>query len=155
MRYLVIALLLVLPTFSYSQIGKFSSYDKPIQLGKVERYLGNTYALYTLSYIELDSITRAYVITFTDENTLYNNDKAADIRTLSFKATEEELNYFYSFLQKGFTQTQIRSLEVGQDLVKTVITGSKFLHIVIKFHNGDSASFRVSKKQLPKLFGRK
>lgn len=155
MRYYILVLLLTFSLFGYSQIGKSLTYDNPTELGNVERYLGDTYALYTLSYIELDSKTKAYVLTFTNENTLYDNDKTPDVRSLGFTATQEEFDYFYSFLQQGFKQDQIRSLEVGQDLVKTITTGSRFLHINIDFQNGESASFRVSKRQLAKLFGKK
>ncbi len=154
MRYPILALLLTFSLYSYSQIGESYTYKNPTELGKVERYLGDTYALYTLSYVELDSKIKVYVLTFTNENTLYDIDRTPDLRSLCFTANQEEFDYFYSFLQQGFKEDQIRSLDVGQDIVKTVTTGSRFLHIFVNFRNGESASFRVSKRQLAKLFGK-
>ena len=153
MRYFLLAILLTLSPFGYSQIGKSVTYENPTELGEVERYIGKFYALYTLSYFDLDSKTRAYVLNFTNENTLYHN-QTPELKSLVFTATQEEFDYFYSFLQQGFKQDQVRALEVGRDLIKTVTTGSRFLHINVDFKNGESASFRVSRRQLTKLFGK-
>lgn len=146
--------MLTLSLFGYSQIGKTLTYENLIEVGEVERSIGGYYAAYTLSYIDLDSKTKAYVLTFSNENTLYSS-RTPDVRSLGFIATQEEFDYFYSFLLQGFNQDQFRSLEVGQTLVRTITTGSRFLHINVDFQNGERASFRVSKRQLAKLFGKK
>jgi len=154
MKHSALALLLTFSLIGNAQIGKMRAYEKPTELGKVERYIGNLYALYTLSYKELDSITNSYVLTFTNEQTLYDKNKTLDTRVLRFTATQEEFDYLYSFLEEGFKQVQNRSLEVGQDLVKTTKTSSKYLYIYVDYKNGESASFRVSKRELAKLFGK-
>lgn len=154
MRCVIISFLIFNYSISFSQIGKVNTYENLIELGRVERYVGNTYALYTFSFIEVDSINNVYVLSFTNENTLYNNS-SPDIRSVGFEATKDQLDYFFKFLLDGFDQKQIRTLDVGNHLVKTVPPSSKFLHIFIDFEGEDSASFRISKKQLARLFGRK
>lgn len=155
MRHLTLILLLTFSIIGNAQIGKIKTYEKPTELGRVDRYIGEFYALYTFSYTELNSETKAYVLTFTDEQTLYNRNKTAETKVLRFTATQEEFEYFYSFLEQGFKQDQNRSLEVGQDLVKTVKINSKYLYVYVNYTNGESASFRVTKRELAKLFGKK
>lgn len=155
MRHLALILLLTFSIIGNAQIGKIKTYEKPTELGRVDRYIGEFYALYTFSYTEINSETKAYVLTFTDEQTLYNRNKTAETRVLKFTATQEEFEYFYSFLEQGFKQDQNRSLEVGQDLVKTVKINSKYLYVYVNYTTGESACFRVTKRELAKLFGKK
>lgn len=70
-------------------------------------------------------------------------------------ATQDEYDYFYDFLIQGFKEDQIRSLEVGQDVVKTLPPISRFLYIYVNFKDGTSASLKLKKRQLTKLFGKK
>ena len=155
MRYFVLFIIFTFSSSSFSQIGKSETYENPTEVGRIERYLGDTHALYALSFTERDSKTKIYVLTFTNENTLYDNDKIPDLRALRFTATQDEFDYLYAFLQQGFNLKQIRSLEVGEHLVKTITGKSRFLYINVDFKDGDSAMFRVSKRQLAKLFGKK
>ncbi len=154
MRHSALALLLTFSLIGNAQIGKIKTYEKPTELGRVERYIDDLYALYTLSYRELDSNIKSYILTFTNEQTLYDKNKTLDTRALRFTATQEEFDYFYSFLEQGFKQVDNRSLEVGQDLVKTIKISSRYLYIYVDSKNGESASFRVSKRELAKLFGK-
>ena len=154
MRHLALIVLLTFSTIGNAQIGKIKTYEKPTELGRVDRYIGEFYALYTFSYTELNSETKAYVLTFINEQTLYDKNKTPETKVLRFTATQEEFNYFYSFLEQGFKQVQKRSLEVGQELVTTVKIKSIYLYIYVDYKNGESASFRVTKRELAKLFGK-
>ncbi len=155
MRNFILVLVLIISSDTYSQIGKSQIYDKPTEVGKVERLLGDTYSLYTLSFTEMEQGKTIYVLTFTNENTLYDNDNVTDIRALGFMATQNEFDYFYNFLRQGFKEDQMKSLEVGQDVVKTLTPRSRFLYISVDFKDGTSAMLKLTKRQLAKLFGKK
>lgn len=128
MEYFIISVVLFISSDIYAQIGKSQKFDKITKVGRVERILGNYYSLYTLSFIEEEKGKRTYVLVFTNEQTLYNNI-STDIRSLSFMATQNEFDYFYNFLYEGFKEDQIRYLEVGQDIVKTLPPRRRFLYI--------------------------
>lgn len=155
MKYFLLVLVLIISPDLYGQIGELETYNKITEVGKVERLVGNTYyALYTLSFVEVEKGKRNYILVFTNERTLYDSD-VADTRSLSFMATQSEFDYLYDFLIQGFNEDQIRSLEVGQNIVKTLPLTSKFMYIYVDFKDGKSASLKLKKRQLAKLFGRK
>lgn len=153
MRNFILFLVLIISSNTYAQIDKPQINYKFTEVGRVERLLGAYYTLYTLSFIEDEQGRRGYVLAFTNEKTLYDNN-GIDIRTLNFLATREEFDYFYIFLSQGFKEDQIRSLEVGQDVVKTLPLISRFLYIYVDFKDGTSASLKLKRKQLAKLFGK-
>jgi hypothetical protein len=55
----------------------------------------------------------------------------------------------------GFKEDQSRSLAVGEDVVKTTPLISGFLYIYVNFKDGTSATLKLKKRQLTKLFGKK
>lgn len=153
MKFLLISLVIVFSTNVYSQIGKSQIADKIIEVGSVERILGDYISVYSLSFLEKEGI-KFYALAFTNERTLYD-DNSPDQKILAFNATQDEFDYLYNFLLDGFEEEHIRYLEVGQDIIKTIPLTTKYLYVYVDYQDGTSASFKVSKWQLSKLFGKK
>ena len=153
MKYILISIVFLISSHVYAQRGKSKKVDKITEVGSVERILGDYISVYTLSFIEKDG-NNLYGLAFTNEQTLYDDD-SPDQKILTFTATQDEFDYFYNFLLEGFEEDQIRYLEVGQDILKTLPPISTFLYIYVDFKDGTSASFKLTKRQLSKLFGKK
>lgn len=153
MKYFLISLVFLVSSDAYSQIGKSRKADKMVEVGSIERILGDYISVYSLSYLEKNG-NKFYGLAFTNERTLYD-DNSPDQKILTFQATQDEFDYLYNFLLKGFEEEQIRYLDVGEDVLKTLPPTNKFLYIYIDFQNGTTASLKLKKKQLAKLFGKK
>ena len=154
MKYFIISIILFISSGIYAQIGKSKKLDKQTVVGEVKRIVGNYYSYYILAFKEDEGGKRTYSLAFTEEHNLYDMT-SADTRVLIFIATQNELDYLFNFLVEGFKENQSRYLEVGQDIVKTVPPIRKFLYIYVDFKDGTSASLKLKKRQLFKLFGKK
>jgi len=153
MRYFLISLIFLISSNLYSQIGQSKKVDKIIDVGSVERILGDYISVYSLSYLKKEGNT-FYALAFTNEQTLYD-DNSPDQKVLVFRATQAEFDYLFKFLLEGFEEDQIRYLEVGEDVIKTLPLINNFLYIHVDYKDGSSASLKLKKRQLSKLFGKK
>ena len=153
MKYFLISLVLLVSLDTYSQIGESRKADKLVEVGSIERILGDYISVYSLSYLEKNG-NKFYGLAFTNEQTLYD-DNSPDQKIITFQATQDEFDYLYNFLLEGFEEKQIRYLDVGQDVIKTLPMTNRFLYIYIDFNDGTTASLKLKKKQLAKLFGKK
>jgi len=152
MKHTLISILFIIASNAYAQIGKSKKSDKITEIGSVERILGDYISIYSLSFLEKDGI-KTYALAFTNEQTLYDDD-SPDQKILIFTATQDEFDYFYNFLLEGFDEETFRYLAVGQDIVKTLPPINTFLYIYVSFKDGTSASLKLTKRQLAKLFGK-
>jgi len=153
MRVVILILFLIISSNICAQIGTSKKTDKITEIGSVERIFGDYISVYTLSYLEKDG-DNFYGLVFTNEQTLYDDD-SPDQKILTFTANQDEFDYLYNFLLEGFKEDQIRYLDVGQDIVKTLPLINRFLYIYVNFKDGTYASLKLTKRQLAKLFGKK
>lgn len=145
MRYFPIVALLWFSISSYAQIGNVQTYENPIEIGTL--YGGK----HRLVYYDRADSKRQYMLAFHNEQ--YVN--VSDTRVLAFSATQEEFDYFYQFLRDGFNMNSVRSLEVGEELVKTMPPSMGYMNVWVDFADGTSAKLIFSKRQLDKLFGKR
>lgn len=157
MRPIIFMIALTISVYAFSQISEAKSLEKVINIGKVEKLEYGIKRICRLGYIE-DYTTgnRAYSLVFTDDNILHNQDYTPDkVKTFGFLATTEELDYFYNFLKKGFKLDHIRSLDVGDVIVSTLPHRTGFMYINVEFDNQTTGMFKLKKRELERLFGKK
>ena len=143
---------------TYSQISEAKTFEKVIDIGKVEKLdeIG-WIRICRLGYVEDSTYgIRAYSLTFTDENVIHNIEYSPDkVKVFGFTATSDELDYFYEFLKAGFKSDRVKSLEVGDVVIKTLPHSSGFMYINVAFEDGTEGMFKLKKRELDRLFGKR
>ena len=104
-RVLLIIFAIITVNHTYSQIGKANKLEELVTLGIADKMVG----LPELSYYVIDESTKQFFLSY--YNLEYPSLK--DIKTISFKATPDELEYFYNFLLSGFETKEKQSLSIG------------------------------------------
>ena len=105
---------------------------------------------------------RRYRLYYQDEKYLGadRNSSLIDVRSISFYATEEELEYLYNFLLEGLDSNEKRKLDVGEGSIFTEISAlsrKRTAVIVVNVLNdskGMTSYFRLSKKTLDRIFAK-
>lgn len=154
MKYFILSIVLLISSDIHAQIGKSKKLFETTEVGRIERFFSDYPSLYTLDFVENKDGKRTYVLVFTNEETLYDNTPV-DTKSLTFIATQKEFDYLFNFLVDGFKEDQNRYLEVGKEIIQTLPPIRKYLYIYVHYKDGSSASLRLRKKQLFKLFGKK
>lgn len=142
--FIIFALIVVYQ--SYSQIGISNKLEDFETLGIADKMVG----LPKLSYLIIDENTKHYYLSY--YNLEYPNLK--DIKTISFTAKPDELEYFYNFLLSGFTSENKQSLTIGDaSIIIDKVYSS--LRVSVTYKDEIPGWFYLSKKQIEKLFGKK
>ncbi|MCO5725545.1 hypothetical protein [Robiginitalea marina] len=144
MRFLFVIAFLSVSFSSHCQIGKAKSYENPTEVGRL--YGGK----HVLAYHDIGGGRRQYILSFWNEE--YIN--VQDVKTLSFEATQEDFDYFYSFLLEGYKANKVRSLEVGNAELVTYPDNLGYMDVGVNFKDGTTGKLIFSKRQLAKLFGK-
>lgn len=144
-------LLLVLPLFSFGQIGKSSSLsDEKQEVGSVN--LVNAIGTFN-GKAKLTKAYGKYLISFQDQN----YQKISKIVIVEFSATEEELNYLFDELKstfKSFNKEEFR-IEVGNATLIYNLYRKKEMKITAILKSGEKGYFTTNAAALHILFGKK
>ncbi len=80
--------------------------------------------------------------------------KIRDTKTISFYASQDDLEYLFNFLMDGFKTKETRSITLGED---EITIKKKSLSIIVSVYHSNSTNgfFYLSKRQTERLFGKR
>lgn len=140
-------LILLLPVFGFGQIGKINDNQLPetTLIGEVTNPIGFIASL-KKSVIDGDNF---YMLSFRNFEYQY----LVDAEVLSFNATDDEIEYLFLELKKGFKSKSLITLDVGKSklMFKQYINKK---NLIIKVSGDASGFFSLSGKQLHTLFNK-
>ena len=140
-------LLLIAPVFGFGQIGKINDNQLPetTLIGEVTNPIGFIASL-KKSVIDGDNF---YMLSFRNFEYQY----LVDAEVLSFNATDDEIEYLFLELKKGFKSKSLITLDVGKSklMFKQYINKK---NLIITVSGDASGFFSLSGKQLHTLFNK-
>ena len=140
-------LLLLLPVLGFGQIGKINDNQLPetTLIGEVTNPIGFIASL-KKSVIDGDNF---YMLSFRNFEYQY----LVDAEVLSFNATDDEIEYLFLELKKGFKSKSLITLDVGKSklMFKQYINKK---NLIITVSGDASGFFSLSGKQLHTLFNK-
>ena len=159
MRKLFLLFLLIGITAN-AQIGESTKIEEEIVVGRAFKDNGWQQPV-TLAYTTTTK-GRRYRLYYQDEKYLGadRNSSLIDVRSISFYATEEELEYLYNFLLEGLDSNEKRKLDVGEGSIFTEISALSRKRTAVMVVNvlndseGMTSYFRLSKKTLDRVFAK-
>ncbi len=123
---------------------KDNGWQQPVTLAYTTTYKGKRYRLYYQNEEYLGADRYSSVI---------------DVTSISFYATEEEVEYLYNFLLEGLHSDETRKLDVGEGYIVTEISSlsrkrTAVITVFVHNENGETSYFRLSKKTLDRVFAK-
>lgn len=134
---------------SNAQIQQFDV-EKPKVMGKVGG-VGSSPFYMSLEYFIEDSGTNRFILTYND----IEYKQTTVLKSISFRATDEELNSFYNLLKARIEEKKDAetNLKIGEDSV-LIITKKTLGQGVIYLAVTGKGMFALYNKTLKQLFGR-
>ena len=146
MKKILILFIFFTVNFTYSQIGTATKVKESITLGVANKMVG----LPKLVFVKSDDDKKYFNLSY------YNLEYAAikEIQTISFYATQEELDYLFNFFMSGFDSKDEQSIALGDDsIIITKVSSS--IRVFVSHKNDIDGWFYLSKKQTERLFGKR
>lgn len=147
MKKLILFLLIASCVFTFGQIGKTNDNQLPetTLIGEVTNPVGFVASL-KKSVIDEDNF---YMLSFKN----YEYQYLVDAEVLSFNATNDEIEYLFLELKKGFKSKSLVTLDVGKSklMFKQYINKK---NLIITVSGDASGFFSLSGKQLHTLFNK-
>ncbi|TVZ14013.1 hypothetical protein [Maribacter sp. MAR_2009_72] len=143
MKNIIFFLSLILSSISFAQICNTQIYKEPVLIGRAGKS--------KLSYpvLELIKGKNANVYAITYQNAKY---EFTDLKTITFTASDDELDLLYSFFEEGLYSDKDRSIDIGSNKINTSLYRKGFEMIFVSHSDGTEGYFMLNPKQLRLLF---
>lgn len=142
MKSILVIVITFFTVSSYCQIGNSKELQKYYEVGG--------YGSNKLEYSIKDGI-KNYIL-------IYKNQEFAqisDMKSISFTATDEELEYLYQELKSMQSLESEKFLEIGNESIVVKPMSMKWINVYVNQASGLNGFFSLSPKQLDKLFGKR
>lgn len=134
-------LFLLFAGVSFAQVGEAQSVEQSVVIG-VANATG-------YPELELYPENNQYILSYINEEYKIIND----FSSLSFTATDEELNRLYLLIKQQFNNKEEKKLILGNDVIY-LITSKNRVTVMATHNNGSTTWFYIYPNELDKLFGK-